>query len=79
MKSFNLETLAPEDSQDLLNYLCPRAGFAAGEIAKLCNHLPLAIILAGHFLAANQKTDSSTYLENLREERKKTNWVTKKV
>ncbi len=71
MQSFNLETLTPEDGLDFLNYLSTRVGFGASEIIRGCANFPLSILLAGHFLATSKNTDSSTYLDNLREERKK--------
>ncbi len=66
---FSLDTMKPEEARDLLLKICPRIGDRAGELARLCGHLPLALRAAASFLAVKIDLEPSAYLEELRSER----------
>jgi tetratricopeptide (TPR) repeat protein len=66
---FLLYKLKPSDARDLLLKICPRIGNPAGEISKLCGHLPLALRAAASLLAVKSDLNPSSYLEELRSER----------
>jgi tetratricopeptide (TPR) repeat protein len=66
---FLLESLKPSDALDLLLNICPRMGGHAGEIAKLCGYLPLALRATASLLAVENDLTPSNYLDELRSER----------
>ncbi|MGV8126150.1 MAG: ATP-binding protein [Methanothrix sp.] len=66
---FSLDTMKPEEARDLLLKISPRIGDRAGELARLCGHLPLALRAAASFLAVKIDLKPSAYLEELRSER----------
>jgi tetratricopeptide (TPR) repeat protein len=66
---FSLDTMKPEEARDLLLKISPRIGDQAGELARLCGHLPLALRAAASFLAVKIDLKPSAYLEELRSER----------
>jgi len=68
-KPFSLDTMKPEEARDLLLKINPRIGDRAGELARLCGHLPLALRAAASFLAVKIDLKPSAYLEELRSER----------
>ena len=65
---FLLESLEPSDASDLLLKICPRIDCQAGEIAKLCGYLPLALRATASLLAVKSDLNPSNYLEELRSE-----------
>lgn len=66
---FVLGTLEPSEARDLLLKICPRVGTLAGELAKLCGHLPLALQAAASLLAVKNDLMPSSFIEELRSER----------
>ena len=66
---FLLESLELSDASDLLLKICPRIDCQAGEIAKLCGYLPLALRATASLLAVKSDLNPSNYLEELRSER----------
>jgi tetratricopeptide (TPR) repeat protein len=59
----NLDTLPPDDAQALLLRIAARIGDkCAGEIARLCGCLPLALRLAGSALAEREDLSPADYL-----------------
>ena len=67
----DLGTLAPEEARALLLRLAPRVGGAAGEIARLCGYLPLALCAAGGMLASCEDLPPRRYAEQLLDERQR--------
>lgn len=68
MDTLNLDTLPPEHAQELLLEICPRIGEAAGDLAKRCGYLPLALRLSASALKARPTLDVSKYSQDLSEE-----------
>ncbi|HYH84922.1 MAG TPA: tetratricopeptide repeat protein, partial [Pyrinomonadaceae bacterium] len=60
-----LDTLSPEESRELLLKIAPRIGERAGEIAKLCGYLPLALRLAASALAERENLSPADYVRRL--------------
>ncbi len=67
----DLGTLAPENARELLLLLAARIEGEAGEIARLCGYLPLALCAAGGMLAACEDLAPHSYAEQLRDERQR--------
>jgi len=67
----NLDVLPPADARDLLLKIAPRIGNRAGEIARLCGYLPLALRAAGSLLAATPDLDPAQYAQALHDERQR--------
>jgi len=65
-----LPPLTDSEAQGLLNEASPRTGFWANEIAKICGHFPLTLLLAANYLTVNPR-DPSLFVESLREELKR--------
>jgi tetratricopeptide (TPR) repeat protein len=65
--SKKLNPLDTGDAQKLLLKTSPRTGFWGNEISKLCGDFPLALVLAGQYVATYQNQDCSKFLESLRE------------
>ena len=65
--SLTLEPLSAEEARELLVRLVPRIGAAADEIGVLCGYLPLAIRLAGAFLADRPDLSPEDYIGLLKE------------
>ena len=61
----NLDTLPEKDACALLCKIAPRIGDKAGEIAKLCDYLPLALRLAATALADRADISPVEYLKRL--------------
>jgi tetratricopeptide (TPR) repeat protein len=51
LRAENLETLPPQDAEELLLRIAPRIGSESGPISRLCGYLPLALRLAASALA----------------------------
>ncbi|MGV8089129.1 MAG: ATP-binding protein [Methanothrix sp.] len=66
---FSLDVMKPAEARDLLVRICPRIGGQAGELARLCGYLPLALRAAGSLLAVQSDISPSSYLEELLSER----------
>jgi NB-ARC domain len=71
MQTVNLEVLSPTDAKKLLLEVCPRIGEHAGELARLCGYLPLALRVSAGLLRENDSRDVGRYLVQLRVERLK--------
>jgi len=70
VRSISLDYLAPAEARKLLLYLAPRLTLElADQIVALCGYLPLAIRMAGSFLAVAGEIDPIRYIEQLRHER----------
>lgn len=67
----DLETLKPEDAQDLLLKICSRIGGMAAKLAGVCDHLPLALRLAGSALADRKDLSPQEYLRRLEDKKKR--------
>jgi hypothetical protein len=67
----NLDELPHEDACDLLLRIAPRIGGAAGEIARLCDGLPIALRLAGGALSERPDLTPDSYLRQLTDEKKR--------
>ncbi|MBT3313739.1 MAG: tetratricopeptide repeat protein [Anaerolineae bacterium] len=64
-----LDVMSPEDSKNLLLELSPRIGKDADKLTQLCGYLPLALRIAGNFLAMNESWTVTEYIETLSDER----------
>ncbi len=69
LKPTRLDVMSPEDARNLLLELAPRTDKNADALAKLCGYLPLALRIAGNFLAMNENWTVAEYLEKLSDER----------
>lgn len=69
--TLNLGTLSLKEAEQLLLEICPRIGKHAGDLAKLCGYLPLALRVSASLLETNDTRDVTHYLEQLRKERLK--------
>jgi tetratricopeptide (TPR) repeat protein len=68
----NLDTLPLDDAKALLLRIAARVGDeCAGEIARLCDCLPLALRLAGSALAEREDLDPANYLRRLADAQKR--------
>jgi tetratricopeptide (TPR) repeat protein len=61
----NLDTLPPDDARALLLRIAGHIGDCAGEMARLCGYLPLALRLAGSALAEGVDLGPAGYLRRL--------------
>jgi tetratricopeptide (TPR) repeat protein len=67
----SLDSLPLADACALLLTIAPRIGELAGEIAKLCGHLPLALRLAGSALAKYSNLKPADYVWRLTDARER--------
>jgi len=65
MKAVKVGVMKPEEAERFLRELCPRVGEHAGELARRCGYLPLALRLAGGFLSVNEDWSVPEYLARL--------------
>jgi len=65
MRAINLDTLPPADAHNFLLRIAGRIGDCAGEMARLCGYLPLALRLAGSALARQEDLRPAEYLRRL--------------
>jgi len=65
MQAINLDTLPPADACNFLLRIAGRIGDCAGEMARLCGYLPLALRLAGSALARQEDLRPAEYLRRL--------------
>jgi tetratricopeptide (TPR) repeat protein len=63
----DLDEMSETEAWDLLVKIAPRIGDAAGEIARLCGRLPLALRLAGSALAERRSLSAAEYVRRLKE------------
>ena len=63
--NIHLETLPPDDAAALLLRIAPRISNQAPVIAKLCGYLPLALRLAGSFIAERIDISPEEYAHQL--------------
>jgi len=71
LHSVNLDALPPADARLLLLRICERIGTAAGDLARLCGCLPLALRVAGSALAEREDLPVDVYLDRLRRGRQR--------
>lgn len=64
MAALDLGALPPDEAAQLLREICPRIAEHAGELAKLCGYLPLALRVSASLLANSSRT-VERYLEQL--------------
>jgi predicted ATPase len=69
LRAIEISELPPDDAKDLLLKIAPRIGAYADTIAQLGGYLPLAIRAAASLIEATPDLDSSTYTDQLRDER----------
>jgi tetratricopeptide (TPR) repeat protein len=69
LRPTRLDVMSPENAKKLLLELSPRIGEDADKLAKLCGYLPLALRIAGNFLALNESWTVTEYIEKLSNER----------
>ena len=69
LRPTRLDVMSSEDSKKLLVELSPRIGKDADKLTKLCGYLPLALRIAGNFLAINESWTAVEYIEKLSDER----------
>ncbi len=61
-----LDVLPEDEAIDLLHEICERIGETAKDIARLCAYLPLALHIAGTFLAEHTDWNPNEYVESLK-------------
>lgn len=74
VKTLALGLLSPSESADLLQAVANRADISAAEwerIAQACGRLPLALRVAGAYLARYDDVSASDYLADLRDARRR--------
>ncbi|KAF0108744.1 MAG: TPR-repeat-containing protein [Anaerolineaceae bacterium] len=69
LKSVRLGVMKDAEAEAFLLELCPRIGKHASGLAKLCGCLPLALRIAGSFLAVNADWSLPEYLDRLQKRR----------
>ncbi len=69
MDPLRLDVLPENQAIDLLYELCKRIGETAKDIAELCGYLPLALRIAGTFLAEHNDWNPKEYAERLKAKR----------
>ena len=72
LKSVRLGVMKDNEAKAFLLELCPRIGESAPELARRCGCLPLALRIAGSFLALNADWSLPEYLERLQARRLQT-------
>jgi hypothetical protein len=72
LKSVQLGVMKNDEAERFLLELCPRVGDFLSELARLCGCLPLALRIAGSFLAINTDWSLPEYLERLSKRRLET-------
>ena len=72
LKPVRLGIMKDDQAEKFLLELCPCIGDSAGELARLCGCLPLALRIAGSFLAVNEDWSLPEYLERLTKRRLQT-------
>ncbi|MEW6718577.1 MAG: NB-ARC domain-containing protein [Chloroflexota bacterium] len=72
LKSVQLGVMKDKEAEAFLLELCPRIDGSAGELARQCGCLPLALRIAGSFLAVNADWSLPEYLERLNAHRLET-------
>ena len=65
--SKKINPLDTGDAQKLLLKKSPRTGFWGNEISKTCSDFPLALVLAGQYVATYRNLDFSQFLDSLRQ------------
>jgi tetratricopeptide (TPR) repeat protein len=71
----SLDTLPPDDARRLLLRIAPRIGERAGEIAELCDYLPLAMRMAAGALAERVNLRPEDYVRRLSDAQKRLDLV----
>jgi tetratricopeptide (TPR) repeat protein len=67
----NLGVMEPPEARALLLKIAPRIGPEAAALAETCGLLPLALRLAGSFLAVNEHTAPANYVRQLHDSRQR--------
>ena len=71
LKSRHIGVISQENAEKFLLELCPRIGDQASELAKACAYLPLALRIAGSFLAVNGHWDAPKYIAQLNDRKRR--------
>lgn len=71
LRAHDLDALPAKDACDLLLAIAPRIGDRAGEIARLCGYIPLALRLVGSSLAEHETLSLDEYVERLKDTRRR--------
>lgn len=72
LKTVDVGVMAADEAEAFLRELCPRIGAHAAALAKACAYLPLALRIAGSFLAVNADWTLPEYLGCLQSRRLET-------
>ena len=64
-KPIRLDVLPEKEAVQLLKRLCKRIKHRANEIARLCGYIPLALQIAGTFLAVHSDWSPEEYINRL--------------
>ena len=71
LKELDLDTMSKSESIELINKIAPRASEKAGEIAKACGYLPLALRLAASALREQANLSADSLLKRLNDAEKR--------
>ncbi len=69
LKAVDVGVMKADEAETFLLELCPRVGAHAAALAKACGYLPLALRIAGSFLAVNADWTLPEYLDRLQSRR----------
>jgi tetratricopeptide (TPR) repeat protein len=67
----DLDAMPHDDAHEMLTTIAPRIGEHAGEIARLCGYLPLALRLAASALAERRDLSPADYVRRLSNEQQR--------
>jgi hypothetical protein len=71
MTALDLETLSPEEAEQLLRDICPRIGNHASQLAQLCGYLPLALRVSAGVLANDDARSVERYIQQITDHRQR--------
>ena len=64
---FKLEQMSPSEAVELALKIAPRLGDSAGELAELCDYLPLAVRISANTLRENETLSPQEFIQKLRD------------